>query len=89
MKTDNDKIKFDDDRSPVTILDNRILESFNELEVLGIYAYVRMLLEQEITTLVTIIDKLIEKFNVDHDFLMYVFKKFKTAGVFTIMKTTE
>ncbi len=89
MNIEKRNIPFEDDSLPITILQNGIIELFNELDILGMYAYVRMMIEHKTRTLPEIIDKLIEKFQVDHDFVLFVFKKFQDAGVFMIAKQED
>ena len=72
-----------------TTLENRFIELFNELEILGIYIYVRMMIDHETTTLPVIIDKLIEKFKVSHEFIFHVLKKFEEVGILMIVKTKD
>jgi hypothetical protein len=80
---------FSQEQLPYTTLDNRNIELFNELQVLGMYTYVRMMIDHETTTVPVIIDKLIEKFKVTHDFVFDVLKKFEETGVLMIVKTRD
>jgi hypothetical protein len=72
-----------------TILENKFIELFDELEVLGMYTYIRMMIDQETTTVPVIIDKLIEKFNIENDFVLFVLKKLEASGALMIVKNKE
>jgi hypothetical protein len=82
-------MKMTIEKYPATTLENRFLELFNELEILGMYTYVRMMIDHETTTVPVIIDRLIEKFNVTQEFVFHILKKFEEAGVLMIVKTKD
>ena len=58
----NDEIE----KYPHTRISNKIIDAFDELDVLGLYTYFMMLVEHATTTLPVIIDMIIEKFKVDY-----------------------
>lgn len=71
---------------PVTTIKNKELELFDDLDVLGMYVYLQMLIEHETTTVPEIIDRIIGKFKVDHDFVLFVLKQFENAGLLFVAK---
>lgn len=77
------------EKYPATGIENKTIELFNELDVLGLYLYLQMLIQHETTTLTTIIDRIIDKFKVDHDFVMFVLKQFETEGLLMVAKKKD
>jgi hypothetical protein len=81
----NDEIE----KYPHTRINNKTIEAFNELDVLGLYTYLRMLIDHENTTLPIIIDRIIEKFKVDYEFVMFVLKQLEKEGLLFIARKPE
>jgi len=81
----NDEIE----KYPHTRINNKIIEAFNELDVLGLYTYLRMLLDHEATTVTVIIDRIIEKFKVDYGFVMFVLKQLEKEGLLFIARKPD
>jgi hypothetical protein len=82
-------MKSEIEKYPHTRINNFTIEAFNELDVLGLYTYLRMLIDHETTTLTVIIDRIIEKFKVDYEFVMFVLKQFEKEGLLFIMKNKD
>lgn len=81
----NDEIE----KHPHTRINNKTIEAFNELDVLGLYTYFRMLIDHETTTVTEIIDRIIEKFKVDYEFVMLVLKQFEKEGLIYVARKLE
>lgn len=77
------------EKYPATGIENKIIELFNELDVLGLYVYLQMLIQHETTTVTVIIDRIIEKFKVDYEFVMFVLKQLEKEGLLFIAKNKE
>lgn len=75
------KTSYKNEKTNLTILDNTCIELFNELDVLGIYTYSRMILSSQSTTIENIVDKLVEKFKVDKEFAIFVLGRLKHHGL--------
>ena len=81
----NDEIE----KYPHTRINNKTIEYFNDLDALGLYTYLRMLIDHETTTLPFIIDRIIEKFKVDYEFVMSVLKQLEKERLLFIAKIPD
>lgn len=77
------------EKYPATGIENKTIELFNELDVLGLYVYLQMLIQHETTTVTVIIDRIIEKFKVDYEFVMFVLKQLEKEGLLVIARNKE
>lgn len=74
---------------PNTKIKNITIESFNNLDFLGMYVFLRMMIDHETTTVTLIVDRIIEKFNVSHEFVMKAFKMYEDKGLLMIIKKKD
>ncbi len=89
MKNDNNNIGFDKEKLYLTHIENKNIELFDDASVLGIYTYVRMMIEHEKTTVCEIVDKLMNKFTLTQKHVMGVFELFEQLGVLTVIKQED
>lgn len=74
------------EKYPATGIENKIIEQFDNLELLGIHVYVQMLIQFETTTVCEIIDRIIQKFKVDNETVMLLLKRLEKEGLLTVIK---
>lgn len=75
------------EKTPAFALENKIIVQFSDLEALGLYTYIKMLIEQEACTLPVIIDRIKEHFNIDEQHILTKIKVLSELGVlFTAKK---
>ena len=70
-------------------LETRNIKLFDDLEVLGLYCYVKMMLEHETSTLAVIIDRIKQKFDVDEKYILALFKIINDLGLFMVAKEKD
>jgi len=74
------------EKTPAFALENKTIEQFNDLEALGLYTFIKMVIEHESSTLPAIIDLVKERFNVDEQVVLKKIKVISELGVLFIAK---
>lgn len=86
LQPDNYSMINEIENIKLTQINNKVFELFNEPDVLGLYVYFQMMVQHESTTLVVIIDRIVEKFKVDQDFVMFLLKRFEKEGLIYVVR---
>lgn len=74
------------EKTPAFALENKIVTQFNDLEALGLYTYIKMLIEHERSTLPIIIGLVKDRFNLEEEYILNKIKVISEVGVLFIAK---
>lgn len=74
------------EKTPAFALENKVIGSFQDLESLGLYTYIKMLIDHEPNTLPVIIERVKEHFDLDDDYILEKIKIIAELGVLFIAK---
>jgi len=74
-------MNFSKETLPMTLLENKDIQLFNNFEDLGFYVFVQMIAQTDYHNIRHVTDKIIEKFNVDEDYILNKYKMISSLGL--------
>ncbi len=74
------------EKTPAFALEHKIVDKFIDLSALGLYTYIKMLIEHEPKPLPEIIELIKEHFNLDEQYILEKIKVISDLGVLFVSK---
>lgn len=74
------------EKCPTFVLENESIITFTDLEILGLYTYIKMLIDTENMTLPDIIEQVQTHFNFNDDYVLKRLKVIADLGLLFIAK---
>ncbi len=77
------------EKTPAFALENNVVSQFSDLETLGLYTYIKMLIEHESRSLPDIIELIKEHFSLDEQYILNKIKMISETGVLFVAKKNK
>jgi hypothetical protein len=74
------------EKTPAFALENKTVSQFTDLECLGLYTYIKMLKDQESSTLPAILEHVKQHFDLDENYILNKIREIAELGVLFIAK---
>lgn len=89
MKCADDNTDNGKEKNGFILIDNKAIEAITDLEALGVYTYMKMLVEQEITKVVVISDLVCKHFSISENQFLENVRFLNDLGFMMVIKRKD